>query len=275
MSVDLHIHTTASDSLWTPKALAAEVWREGLAAFAVTDHDTDAALDETAREAEALGLTFVRGVEFSCWYKGVEVHILGYFVDRGHHALEQLIRRIERLLVEGATECAKKMRAAGLSLPDFRFTGKRHAYVELSQSLVDSGEAKTLEDAFRIVIDPKSNFFVRPFRPGPREVIEAIRGSGAVTSLAHPIRRGVSPIRIAEEIDAFQEMGLQAIEVFSPHHDAEHTSILLEWSRERGLGATGGSDNHKGLLSGRTSRLADIPDWVYEELVSLRDGSSA
>jgi len=275
LSVDLHIHTVASDSLWTPRALAEEVAKEGLTAFAVTDHDTDAALDETEEEAERLGLTFVRGIEFSCRLRNLEVHILGYFGDRSYGPLDRLLGRIERLLVEGATECATRMRAEGVSLPEFKFEGKQHPYVELSRSLVDSGEAKTLEDAFRIVIDPGSGFFVRPSRPVPAEVIEAIRGSGGVSSLAHPIRRGASMREIAEEISALQEMGLQAIEAYSPHHGDEGTRALLELARERKLGVTGGSDNHKGLLRGRTDKLADVPDAVYKQLLRLRDGLPA
>ena len=275
MSVDLHIHTVASDSLWTPRALAEEVLREGLTAFAVTDHDTDAALDETAREAERLGLNFVPGVEFSCRHNGVEIHILGYFLDRSHGPLDELLKRIETHLVEGATECSERMRAGGISLPPFRFAGKQHPYVELANSLVDSGEAADVRDAFGIVINPESRFFVRPVRPGPGDVIEAIRGSGGVSSLAHPVRRGVAMRTISQEIIKLQAMGLQAIEAYSPHHSNERVRTLLELCRKRGLGVTGGSDNHKGLLRGRPDRLADVPDWVYEELLELRSGLSA
>ena len=275
MSVDLHIHTVASDSLWTPRALADEVLREGLTAFAVTDHDTDAALEETAREAERLGLNFVPGVEFSCQLDGVDVHILGYFLDRSYGPLDELLKRIETDLVEGATECSERMRAGGISLPPFRFAGKQHPYVELANSLVSSGEAGDLREAFRLVINPESGFFVRPVRPGPREVIEAIRGSGGVSSLAHPVRCGVAMPRTSREISKLQAMGLQAVEAYSPHHSSECVRALLELCRKRGLGATGGSDNHKGLLRGRPDRLADVPDWVYEELLELRGGLSA
>jgi len=275
LSVDLHIHTVASDSLWTPRALAEEVLREGLTAFAVTDHDTDAALEETAREAERLGLNFVPGVEFSCRHDGVEIHILGYFLDRSYGPLDELLKRIETDLVEGATESSERMRAGGISLSPFRFAGKQHPYVELANSLVSSGEAGDLREAFRLVINPESGFFVRPVRPGPREVIEAIRGSGGVSSLAHPVRRGVAMRRTSGEISKLQAMGLQAIEAYSPHHSSECARTLLELCRKQGLGVTGGSDNHKGLLRGRPNRFADVPDWVYEELLELRSSLPA
>ena len=38
--IDLHVHSTESDGTLTPKDLVAEAKKAGLAAFALTDHDT-------------------------------------------------------------------------------------------------------------------------------------------------------------------------------------------------------------------------------------------
>ena len=38
--VDLHVHSTESDGTLTPEDLVAEAKKAGLAAFALTDHDT-------------------------------------------------------------------------------------------------------------------------------------------------------------------------------------------------------------------------------------------
>ena len=39
-TIDLHVHSTASDGTFTPTELVAEAKRCGLSAFALTDHDT-------------------------------------------------------------------------------------------------------------------------------------------------------------------------------------------------------------------------------------------
>ena len=45
-TVDLHVHTTASDGTYTPREVVALAREIGLAAIAVTDHDTVAGLAE-------------------------------------------------------------------------------------------------------------------------------------------------------------------------------------------------------------------------------------
>ena len=50
--IDMHLHTTASDGTATPTELVAMAASKGLAAVAVTDHDTLAGLPE-ARAAGA------------------------------------------------------------------------------------------------------------------------------------------------------------------------------------------------------------------------------
>ena len=56
--IDLHIHTTASDGLSDPAVIVAQVQAAGIAIFAVTDHDTVAAVPEVARLASDAGVTF-------------------------------------------------------------------------------------------------------------------------------------------------------------------------------------------------------------------------
>ncbi len=40
MRTDLHIHTTVSDGRWTPEEVVAQVRREGIQLFAITDHES-------------------------------------------------------------------------------------------------------------------------------------------------------------------------------------------------------------------------------------------
>ncbi|KAH3743410.1 error-prone DNA polymerase [Pelomyxa schiedti] len=62
---DLHNHTTASDGTYTPAQLVQVARDLGIKVLGVTDHDTLAGLDEAEREAQALGIKFVPGVEVS------------------------------------------------------------------------------------------------------------------------------------------------------------------------------------------------------------------
>jgi predicted metal-dependent phosphoesterase TrpH len=77
--IDLHIHTTGSDGLSTPAELVDQVQAAGISIFAVTDHDTVAALSSVGPLAAAAGLTLVSGVEITAVDRHKDVHVLGYF----------------------------------------------------------------------------------------------------------------------------------------------------------------------------------------------------
>ncbi len=91
MRIDLHVHTTASDGLLEPTALVRAVRTAGVQVFSVADHDTVDGLDEAKRAADAAGLTFVPGVELSAYWRTVEFHILGYFIDPASAALRAFL----------------------------------------------------------------------------------------------------------------------------------------------------------------------------------------
>lgn len=52
LPVDLHVHSNRSDGTYTPSELVAYAMEKGLAAFALTDHDTVDGLDEAVSYAE-------------------------------------------------------------------------------------------------------------------------------------------------------------------------------------------------------------------------------
>lgn len=76
-SIDLHLHTTASDGSCTPTELAVLLRQQGIHTFAITDHDTVAGAAEMLAHAPG-GMRFIPGVEFSCRSGVGRYHILGY-----------------------------------------------------------------------------------------------------------------------------------------------------------------------------------------------------
>src|SRR5262249_45569842 len=77
---DLHVHTTHSDGVCSPCEVVVAASAVGLAALAITDHDTVSAVPVARPEAARLGIELVAGVEWTAALDGREVHILGYFV---------------------------------------------------------------------------------------------------------------------------------------------------------------------------------------------------
>ncbi|MBW7456771.1 PHP domain-containing protein, partial [Paenibacillus sepulcri] len=78
---DLHSHTTASDGLQQPRENVRMAKEAGLAAIAITDHDTVDGIAEAIEAGKELGVIVVPGVEISTAANGSDIHILGYYTD--------------------------------------------------------------------------------------------------------------------------------------------------------------------------------------------------
>ena len=88
--IDLHVHSTESDGTFTPKDLVAEAKKAGLAAFALTDHDTCQGVGKAMPCAASAGIELIPGIELSTDYHGKEVHIVGLYIDIEN---EQLLKK--------------------------------------------------------------------------------------------------------------------------------------------------------------------------------------
>jgi len=52
-----------------------------LSAVAITDHDSVEAIPAAIDAAILYGLEAIPGIELTAEYEGMEVHVLGYFID--------------------------------------------------------------------------------------------------------------------------------------------------------------------------------------------------
>ena len=84
--VDLHTHTTASDGTDTPRGLIRKAAEAGLAAVAVTDHDTISGLDEAEAAGRDFGVEVIRGCELGVQGQYGEIHLLGLWLPPGLRA---------------------------------------------------------------------------------------------------------------------------------------------------------------------------------------------
>ncbi len=89
--IDLHLHTTASDGTLTPEEVVLRAKERGLAAIAITDHDTIGAVKNAMVAGKEHGIEVVAGTEIGIAHDPkrhlIETDILGYFVDPDHAEL--------------------------------------------------------------------------------------------------------------------------------------------------------------------------------------------
>lgn len=258
---DLHTHSTASDGTYTPAQLVELARRCGLAALAVTDHDTLAGL-QPARAAAGTALEVIAGCEITCEFRGQELHLLAYFFDPADADLNAALEAIRRHRVERFAAMVERLRQCGVSVDEKAITerpdawGRRH----LAQLLVDQGKAGSIREAFARWLADGGRADVPKKRLPVADAIALVRNAGGVAAWAHPAYDG-SDERLAE----LARLGMQAVEVEFPDVRRSRGADLRKWAQALGLAVTAGSDCHgPGRRAVGTCTVSD------EELSRLR-----
>ena len=251
--VDLHAHTTYSDGALSPGDLVRLAIERQLAALAVTDHDSIDGLP-AARETAGRELELVPGIEVSSTLNGLDLHILGYYIDPENDELRRRLEsfRVERL--ERVREMAVRLGALGapvdvgevVSLAGHGVVGRPH----LAEVLVRAGHADDADDAFRRYLGSRGVAFVpRPaFRPD--EAIALVHAAGGVSVLAHP-----GPGLVDSVVEALVARGLRGIEAWHPQHSPATVRRYEALAERLGVLVTGGSDFHG---PGRSAELGEL-----------------
>jgi len=80
LKCDFHVHTTASDGVYTPTEVVALYKSFGYDVIAITDHNTITGVAEAYYEGKKAGLTVIQGEEVSCiWANGEDKHVVSLF----------------------------------------------------------------------------------------------------------------------------------------------------------------------------------------------------
>jgi 3',5'-nucleoside bisphosphate phosphatase len=256
-AIDLHSHSTASDGEHGAARVAELAARAGLSVWALTDHDSVAALGAGAEAARAHGIRFVPGIELSVQLDRRELHVLGHFVDPASAALrgfEDLLAQQRRIRMG---EIIQKLAALGVALtPDEieRFSGgKTLGRPHVARALVDRGVVATVKEAFDRFLGEGRPAYVGRYRLTGQEAIALVREGGGAATLAHP---GVSKVERGE-LERLRGWGLAGVEALHPDHNPSVRDKYLRLAHELDLVPTAGSDYH-GEAVAPDRRLGDV-----------------
>ena len=262
---DLHLHTTHSDGSYPPAEVVDLARRSGLAAVAITDHDTTAGVAD-ARAAAPDGLEVIAGVEITAEHQGRELHLLGYFVRPDDPALAAALAQLREGRRERFRDMVERLRGRGVSVDEESLpaagAGVALGRRTLALALQRSGRVGTVEEAFARWLRDGGPADVPKERLPLAEAIALVRGAGGVSSLAHP-PADLTPQGLA----GLRELGLQAVEVDCPGHRPARAKELRQWAAALRLAVTGGSDCHGPSGPRRTVGACGV---TADELAALR-----
>jgi predicted metal-dependent phosphoesterase TrpH len=264
------MHSTASDGALAPAAVVAAAARAGLAAVALTDHDTLGGVAEAKAEGARQGVRVIPGVELSAVDDDGEVHLLGLHVSRPE-VLEQRLggfrdarrvraeRMVERLNALGIPVTMEAVLAeAGTGA-----IGRPH----VARALVAGGWARDQREAFDTWLGNGRPANVEKQRLSLREAIELVHQAGGLAVLAHP---GASATRA--RLEALAALGLDGVEVRHPGHTAEDIARIGALADHLGLVRSGGSDWHGTTDGSRNLGCMQVPmNWLEQQDARVRE----
>jgi 3',5'-nucleoside bisphosphate phosphatase len=267
--VDLHAHSTASDGSRAPADVIREARRIGLAAIALTDHDTVAGIPEAAAVGEELGVRVVPGVELSAVEGDVETHILGLHLSDTREleakliALREMRRTRAERMVKRLNELGVRIELASvLEQAAGGAIGRPH----VARAMIAEGWAVDFRDAFDRYLGNGRPAYVTKERLAVSEATTLIHRAGGLAILAHPSHSGT-----LERIAAFVEQGMDGVEVRHPSHSADDTARLAALVEHFSLVPSGGSDWHGSSDGPRTLGMMRVPaEWLGRQDSRIR-----
>lgn len=226
-----------------PAEVAERAHRAGLAAIALTDHDSTAGVKVCAAAAARFGLRIVTGCEFSVKAPWGELHVLSYFLPLDDARLETfltetraqrqrrgdlMVEKLQRLGVDiAADDLAAQVQGGAVGRP------------HVARALVEQGAVSDLNEAFTRYLGRGRPAYVEKPLPTLAQVAELVHTVGGLTVAAHLGDRGTEG-----QIRQFKEQGLDGVEVRHPSHDAGVEARLTRIAGRLDLGISGGSDWH-------------------------------
>ncbi len=245
---DLHTHSLSSDGILSPQALVSRANDRGVSVLALTDHDTLSGLAEAEAEADRLGIRLINGIELSCLWQGLGVHIVGLNIDRHHPHMLAAVQAQEACRDRRAEMIAERL--AKIGIPDALagaraiagdgIIGRPH----FAQFLVATGVVPTINAAFKKYLGAGKIGDVKQFWPSVAEVVGWIVGAGGVAVLAHPAKYKLTRSKCCRLIEDFCDAGGLALEVISGRQSIDITRNMLQLTERYQLLASCGSDFH-------------------------------
>lgn len=248
-SIDLHIHSAASDGSDSVPTLLKKLRTAGIQTFSITDHDTISG----ALEMESLvsdEFRYIRGIEFSCVSPRGKCHILGYGYDPSDPVFLEALHSGNQLRQDKLQRrIAFLQDNYGIVLTEqesnWLFSQKSPGKPHLGRILVDRGLAPNLSAAIKTYLNLRNE---GTDRIDASTAIQAILHAGGIPIWAHPLggegERQLSEGEFHTQLEELLSYGIQGLECCYSRYGKEKSGFLTEQARKHDLLISGGSDYH-------------------------------
>lgn len=246
--IDLHVHTTASDGQYTPTQIIEKAVSKNIRALAITDHDTVDGLEEAKIAAKQNDIILVPGIELNITYTKGEFHLLGLGLKQISPSLKEVIENLIINRNKRNEEIVSRMQSDGVQITleelENKFPDTVIGRPHIAQILVEKKVVKNRQQAFNQYLANGRKWYVQRVGTNLDEAIIAIKDSGAIPILAHPMSLYQSWGKLPDLIKDYKERGVMGLEAFHPGARVSECYRLEELAHKLNMIVTGGSDFH-------------------------------
>jgi 3',5'-nucleoside bisphosphate phosphatase len=239
---DLHCHTIFSDGTMTPEKLLHLAQEVGLSGISITDHDTIEAYSEAPAIAKQLGILLGSGIEFSCVFQKMSVHVLGYDFDLNSSAIAQLCARHQqrralrnKAILDNLSRLGMKISEEELLAIGEKTLGRPH----IAKLMVEKGYVSSIKEAFNHYIGDGQPCYTPGEGVSVQETIEIIHRGYGKAFIAHP-----HLLNHSRKIKELLKFPFNGIECHYAKFPLEQENRWIQVAKEKGWLISGGSDFH-------------------------------
>ena len=271
-TVDLHMHSTASDGRLAPADLVALAAERGLEVIALTDHDTLRGIPAAQAAGRELGVRVLAGIEISGRYPDGQCHLLAWLPDPVPEPFAAWTLEKERDREDRAQQMVERLQAHGARITWDDVRGRADGNIgrpHVADALIASGDAADRRDAFARWIGRDGPGYVPSGKIEPVEAVALAAGAGALVSLAHPYTLELDDAALDAFVATLADAGLGAIEAHRGDQDPERQAAYRAIAQRHGLLVSPGSDFHGDERAARDLGTTGEPGISADDLAAL------
>ncbi|MDD5032124.1 MAG: PHP domain-containing protein [Patescibacteria group bacterium] len=257
MLIDLQLHSNYSDGYLTPTEVAKFIAGQGVKIAALTDHNTVSGLDEFRQACRQYRIKPITGLELYTKLGGKMLNLLWFNFDEKDARLHDILRSSQIRRKIKVRKILKKLERKGFKIEINKILDKYTHYVPLNHIVDDlrahrANRAK-IKKELKIKNPREGEIIGKYFH---NENMGVLRESYTDISKILALRKKIGGQLIfnhpgkhnqlkREMLNKLKKLGVDGIEVISPHHSLGAVMYAQAMAREFDFIATGGSDFHR------------------------------
>jgi len=238
---DLHCHTMCSDGILTPEGIISKAKEIGLCGLSITDHDSIDAYQTAPLAAKEKQILLGSGVEFSCAYEDLTIHILAYDFDVKNPSLIAFCEKHRQRRKDRNHIILEKLKQHKIVLDEDELNqmGNMIGRPHIAKLLVKKGFVGSVREAFQHYIGDHKSCFYRGPGFSIEETLSLIHEAGGKAFIAHP-----HLLRSSSTVRNLLKMPFDGIECYYARIPADQERKWIKMAKDRNLLVSGGSDYH-------------------------------